>query len=770
MPADTDPTAAGSTALTLLFEPVGSWWFVLMVAAGLAAVLVLVGPDRSRVEGFRLKWLVGLRVAAFLAIVLCMLRPTVVAQRRLQREGDLLVLVDASESMTVADAPAGQTRWEHLVSSLEAAAPEARELLDEGHLRLHMWRFDRGLEGVPVTADDPFPLDPVWVKQEGSEETALGTALDEAVQTTSFESLAGVIVLSDGAQHAYPPRDLPPQTVARRLGESGIPLWSVLFGQQRSGSQGRDAEIVQLSVADDVFVKTTVEVSGRVRLTGFGDRDVVVRLLVEEPDGVLEEVARTVVRSVGADAEETVRLSWRPEQPGERKLSLVVDPLEGETVITNNEVSSFVNVIDGGLQVVYLEGALRVEQRFLRRTLAASPDMQVAFRWIDSSDRSDWPVDLSDVLTDEVDVFLIGDLDSSAVSPEQLALINDRVGQGAGLGLLGGLHAFEAGGWGSTPLQPALPFERDPLSRQRFDEPIRESLHLRGPLQMLPDERFGGISILRLADTPAENLAAWRELPPLEGANTLGPLAAAARPLAVSQAGDPLLVAKNYGTGRVAALAVDSTWRWVMQGEDRAHRRFWRQFIFWLASRDDITDDALWVRPAQRRISAGMPLSFNAGLRQADGEPIEDAVVEAEIVAPDGTKRPVRLVRDGESWAGQLTDCSQPGDWTIAAAAARAGQPVASREARFTVFRQDLEMANPIANGLVMRQLAEETGREPQLAEDIAAIFEELLERPAVYESEAEWNWSLWDSWPMLLMTVGLLSLEWFLRKRWGLA
>lgn len=770
MPAETDPTAAGSTALTLLFEPVGSWWFVLMVAAGLAAVLVLVGPDRSRVEGFRLKLLVGLRVAAFLAIVLCMLRPTVVAQRRLQREGDLLVLADASESMTVADAPAGQTRWEYLVSSLEAAAPEARELLDEGHLRLHLWRFDRGLESVPVTADDPFPLDPAWVKQEGSEETALGTALDEAVQTTSFESLAGVIVLSDGAQHAYPPRDLPPQTVARRLGESGIPLWSVLFGQQRSGSQGRDAEVVQLSVADDVFVKTTVEVSGRVRLTGFGDRDVVVRLLVEEPDGVLEEVARTVVRSVGADAEETVRLSWRPEQPGERKITLVVDPLEGETVITNNEVSSFVNVIDGGLQVVYLEGALRVEQRFLRRTLAASPDMQVAFRWIDSSDRSDWPVDLSDVLTDEVDVFLIGDLDSSAVSPEQLALINDRVGQGAGLGLLGGLHAFEAGGWGSTPLQPALPFERDPLSRQRFDEPIRESLHLRGPLQMLPDERFGGISILRLADTPAENLAAWRELPPLEGANTLGPLAAAARPLAVSQAGDPLLVAKNYGTGRVAALAVDSTWRWVMQGEDRAHRRFWRQFIFWLASRDDITDDALWVRPAQRRISAGMPLSFNAGLRQADGEPIEDAVVEAEVVAPDGTKRPVRLVRDGESWAGQLTDCTQPGDWTIAATAARDGQPVASRGARFTVFRQDLEMANPVANGLVMRQLAEETGREPQLAEDIAAIFEELLERPAVYESEAEWIWSLWDSWPMLLVTVGLLSLEWFLRKRWGLA
>jgi len=770
MPPDPDPTAAGSTALTLLFEPVGSWWFVLLVAAGFAAVLVLVGPDRSRVDGGRLKVLVGLRVAAFLAIVVCMLRPTIVAQRRLAQEGDLLVLADASESMTVADAPAGQTRWEHLVASLAAAAPEARELLDTGHLRLRLWRFDRGLESVPVMPADPFPLDPGWVKQEGSEETALGAALDEAVQTASFESLAGVIVLSDGAQHAYPPRDLPPQTVARRLGEGGIPLWSVLFGQQRSGSQGRDAEVVQLSVAEEVFVKTTVEVAGRVRLTGLGDRDVAVRLLVEGADGSLAEEARTIVRSSGADAEETVRLAWRPEQPGERKVTLVIDPLEGETVLTNNEVSSFVNVVDGGLRVVYLEGALRVEQRFLRRTLSASPDMQVEFRWIESSDRSDWPVDLGDMLNDEIDVFLIGDLDASALSADQLAVINDRVGQGAGLGLLGGLHAFEAGGWGSTPLQPALPFQRDPLSRQRFDEPIRESLHLRGPLQMLPDERFGGISILRLADTPVDNLAAWQALPPLEGANVLGQLAEAARPLAVSQAGDPLLVAKSYGTGRVAALAVDSTWRWVMQGADQAHRRFWRQFIFWLASRDDITDDALWVRPAQRRISAGTPLVFNAGLRKADGQPIDDAQVEAEVVAPDGTKRPVRLVRDGESWAGQLTDCSQPGDWTIAAVASRAGQPVATREARFTVFRQDLEMANPVANGLVMRQLAEETGREPQPAEDIAAIFEELLERPAIYESEAEWSWGLWDSWPMLLVIVGLMSLEWFLRKRWGLA
>lgn len=770
MPPAADTAESATTALTLLFEPVGSWWFVAAVAAVLAAVLLLVGPDRSRVDPGRVRLLVALRVAAFLAIVICMLRPTVVGQRRLRQQGELLVLADASESMTVADEPGGQTRWQRLAASLDAATPAARDLLEAGHLRLRLVRFDKGIEVIPATPADPFPLAADWEKGPGSGETALGAALDEAVESTGVANLAGVIVLSDGAQHAYPPRDTPPQAVARRLGASGIPLWSVLFGQQRAGSQGRDAEAVQLSVAGEVFVKTTVEVSGRVRLSGLENRDAVVRLLVESDEGALEEVARKVIRGRSLDAEETVRLSWQPQQPGERKVVLVVDPFEGETVITNNEVSSFVNVIDGGLRVVYLEGALRVEQRFLRRTLSASPDMQVEFRWIDSSDRSDWPVDLSELLTEDVDVFLIGDLDAAAVRPEQLAALAERVGQGAGLGMLGGLHAFEAGGWGSTPLQPLLPFARDPLARQPFDQPVREGLHLPGPLTMLPDQRFGGVSILRLGDTPQESLASWQALPPLEGANALGQLVPAAQPLAVSQRGDPLLVARSFGTGRVAALAVDSTWRWVMQGADREYRRFWRQFIFWLASRDDIGDESLWVRPAQRRISAGTPLDFNAGLRRPDGEPITDATIEAEAVAPDGTRRPLRLVREGESWAGQLVECSLPGDWSIVATATREGQRLAERQARFTVFRQDLEMANPVANALLMRQLAEETGQHLRLAEEVGEILEELLEMPAVYESETEWSWSFWDSWPMLLITVGLMSAEWFLRKRWGLA
>jgi NAD(P)-dependent dehydrogenase (short-subunit alcohol dehydrogenase family) len=136
---------------------------------------------------------------------------------------------------------------------------------------------------------------------------------------------------------------------------------------------------------------------------------------------------------------------------------------------------------------------------------------------------------------------------------------------------------------------------------------------------MLPDARFGGVSILRQAASEQESRLAWQALPPLEGANDLGRLVPAAKPLAVTADGRPLLVGREYGDGRVLAFAGDSTWRWAMQGAVEQHRRFWRQLVLWLAKQDDTEQDTLWVRLAQRRISPGVPLAFDAGQTKADG-------------------------------------------------------------------------------------------------------------------------------------------------------
>ena len=287
--------------------------------------------------------------------------------------------------------------------------------------------------------------------------------------------------------------------------------------------------------------------------------------------------------------------------------------------------------------------------------------------------------------------------------------------------------------------------------------------------QMLPDQRFGGVSILRLGKTDAESRAVWQRLPPLAGANDLGRLVPAAKPLAVMPDGRPLMVAREYGTGRVLAFAGDSTWQWAMQGAIDEHRRFWRQMVLWLARQDDAEADSLWLRLAQRRLSPGALLEFDTGLTKPDGTAVTEAVLEAVVTSPAGAARPVRVGRRGETFAGSVGDFAEPGDWRLTVTATKPDGGTVQRSARFTIFRQDLELANPRANPLLMRQLAEASGGGVRSPEEIGGILDEIRGKPATFETLEQWSYTAWDKWPMFLLLALLLCGEWFLRKRFGL-
>lgn len=183
------------------FDPVGSWLLVALVAAALVAVLLAVPPDRSRVSGGRLLVLMLLRLGAFLAIVLCMLRPSFVSTRQARQQGTVMVLADTSKSMTVADGPNGRTRWDELTAALKAARPAAESLVEGGDFDIATYVFDRELRPVAAIGGDPFPLS-AWQAEKTSDQTAIGAAIAEAARAGAGRQLAGVIILSDGAQHA----------------------------------------------------------------------------------------------------------------------------------------------------------------------------------------------------------------------------------------------------------------------------------------------------------------------------------------------------------------------------------------------------------------------------------------------------------------------------------------------------------------------------------------------------------------------------------------
>jgi uncharacterized membrane protein len=408
--------------------------------------------------------------------------------------------------------------------------------------------------------------------------------------------------------------------------------------------------------------------------------------------------------------------------------------------------------------------------------LAAHPDLHVDYEAInyDTPDR-----DYRDRLRDaKYDVFLLGNVDSSALNARTWTEMAKAVERGAGLAMLGGFHSFGPGGFLNTALKDVLPIEMGRAERQNFGEAPADDLHVRPPLKMVPIPQRGSSAahpILRMKEGAA-NDALWRELPTLDGANRFDRLRLKDLAEVVAEGTDgsrtPLLVLSAFGEGRTAAFAVDSTWHWQMEGFGEIHRRFWRQFVLWLTKKDETAGERVWVRLDQRRYQQGSKVDFTLGADNPQGDPLKSAEFEVQVDKPDGTTETVRAARRGDEATGSFTATSLPGDYKIVVSARNNGESVGTATARFSVSDQDVELDQPAAEPLLLASLANltaEAGGAGLAPEELPDLLEKLKARAEEFEEEIVATVTLWDRWPTLLAFVGLLSTEWFLRKRWGL-
>ena len=756
----------------LSFDPVGGYWLTAAVALALAPLLAL-GPKQSKQSLKRRMTLTGLRLLTLVLLLGAMLRPALETRTTRKLPGTLVILPDVSRSMTVADAIGNKPRFDAMKSALDGSAAELAELAKTWDIR--GYSFEREIAPLKFT-DGRFELP----KEPAGQQTAIGAAIEDVLSREAQQRLVAVILLSDGAQRAFAPRDIPPQSVVRRLVADGIPLYTLAFGQPSLGQQS-DLRMSDLLASDAVFAETPTTVEGVVTAAGYANQKFKVRLLWEDADGKMEAVdTRTITISPGK-RQYPVQLTHTPTKPGEYKVTLEVESPAGELVTTNNGQSTFVTVLKGGVKVLYLAGATRVggspgiEPRFVTKALSANADFHIDYEPINYTTPE---LDYRDQLRDEkYDVFLLGDVDAMALSARTWREMAGAVEDGAGLAMLGGFHSFGPGGFLNTPLADVLPIEMGRAERQNFGEPPPPDLHV-GPLKMLPVESGGAVHpILRVVDGGAQvNEAAWRELPMLDGANRFDRLRLKELADVVAEGSDrsrtPLLVLSAWGDGRTAAFGVDSTWHWQMEGFGEIHRRFWRQFVLWLAKKDETAGEQVWVRLDQRRYQQGSRVDFTLGAEDKQGDPLKTADFDVQVQRPDGTSETVRATRRGNEATGSFTETSAPGDYKIVVSARNSGESVGTATARFSVSDQDVELDQPAAEPLLLASLANltaEAGGAGLAPEELPDLLERLKARAEKFEEEIVETVTLWDRWPTLIAFVGLLSTEWFLRKRWGL-
>lgn len=731
--------------MSLTIDPIVAWPYIAATAVVILALTYWAYFKRLRGTSGAWRWFaLTLRTLAVALCVLASLRPSLVFQAKSKQASTIAFLSDFSKSMTIRDEAGDQSRWQAartaLADGLKAAKGLGPTVLTKAY------RFD-----AAVTDDR---TGDTTAEPKGNE-TAVGTALEEVVKRQAGGRLLAVVLLSDGTNNG----GRPPIVAAQRLKTQGAPVLAVGFGRETAGEGSKDIAVRSMNAGPTVYVKNELNVTGMLSARGFSGQELEVELLVE---GQSIPVATAKVRVPEKRTEAAVTgLKWTPIKSGETKLTMRVKPQPGELLTANNEFSTFVTVLGGGLNVLYLTGPYGVwEHRFLVRALDPSQKIQLTLKQLRTPAGPEMDVDFG---PNAFDVYVLGDLPAEFLTPTQNALLARRVQAGAGLIMLGGRGSFGAGGWAGTPVGNILPTEIRPGDGQ--NEPP-------DGLKVVPNVLGLDSYVLKLSTNRAESRRLWAALPPLPGANRLGPPKGAALVWAQTADNQPLMVGLDGpGKGRVMAFGGE-TWPWARFSEESrlAHLKFWRQAILWLAHKEDENDSQVRLTLDRRRAAVGGRVELTVTARDPKGEPLADLKYETTVTrdAKGAAPQKEEVFPQGQEARGTHIVLGPAGDYKVTVTASDAqGRTVGSDTARFLAYQDDRELENPAADLTLLKQIAELTGGKSLHPEELAAYLRSL-DKSLVSEYVTQKEVRIWDNWWFLLSFSTLLTLEWWLRKRHG--
>ena len=752
-------------------------WHPLWLLLGLCAGIILVGWSyrwaSSRASSTTAWGLAALRAAGLGILVICLFRPTLVLSTAVPQQNVVAVLIDDSRSMAVPDV-GSRARGEVAHELFDGEDSLLREALEERFL-VRLFRFSTEAARISDAEELTF---------QGTR-TLTGRALEFVQQDLSSVPLTGIVLVTDGGDHDRPALD----DALLRLRSEGVPVHVVGIGGERLEP---NVEIERVDIPRSVLRGSTVTADVAVAHSGLGGIRIPVRV---EEDGRILAVEEVELPEGGESV--TVQLPFLLEESGVRRLRVRVPEQAGEVVRENNHRDIHVRVRDGRDKILFYEGQPRFEVGFLRRAIRDDENLQLVvlqrtgderFIRLDVDDGEElaggFPRTREELF--EYRGLVLGSVEASAFTPQQMRMIVDFVDRrGGGLLFLGGGLSLGEGGYTGTALEPLLPVVPNGVPAtgtpaEAFSAELKVSPTESGARHpILPfgpgQHARSGSEAFGLAER--ELLTGWDELPPLTTVNRLGAPRSGATVLLTGTDLDlpgseqPVLTYQRYGAGLSVLLSVHDTWLWQMHGdiplEDRTHETFWRQLLRWLVQD---APDPLEASAVRDRVAPGEPVELLARIRSEEHLPVNGATVVATVTDPFGSETTVglswNLDRDGEYRGSFLPEVAGP--FEIRIEADDAGRPLTAPPLHVEAGVHDEEFQGATMRIDLLRRIASETSGAFYTVDQVERLPEALrhIERGTVMQEERD----LWDLPLFFFLLVGLLSTEWFIRRRQGLA
>jgi uncharacterized membrane protein len=697
--------------------------------------------------------LTGLRLTALAVILFCLFRPTLAVRAAANQQNVVAVVVDDSQSMQIPDV-AGKPRGAFVQEQFGTPdSPMMKPLSDRFLVRV--FRFSSTAGRANAVKDLTF---------SGSQ-TNLGAALDGVREELSGLPVAGIVLVSDGA-------DTSDASVAKAvlgLKAAKLPVFSVGVGGQRLE---RDIQVDRVSTPRTVLKDSSLLVDVVVTHSGFGGRTVTVDV---EDEGHIVGSEKVQLPTDGTPA--SVRVRAIASESGPRLFKFRVAPQDGEVVTQNNTREALINVRDARERILYYEGEPRFEMKFLRRAVADDKNLlNVALQRTADNKFMRLDGEPEEVVggfpktRDELFRYkglILGSIEAGAFSGDQLQMIADFVDKrGGGLLMIGGARAFGEGGYGGTPVADALPLLIDPRTRASEPAPLAR-------LKITPTRMGLTHAVTQIGADEKASAARWETLPPLTSVNAPLPAKPAATVLltGADERGRThvVLASHQFGRGRAIALTVQDSWQWQMHAsiplEDQTHEQFWRQLMRWTV---EGVPDAVDVRPTDR-VEPGEAVTINTTIVDKSFVELNDASALATVTRPNGGTMTVPLQWTGErngEYRGTFVS-TEPGAYEVTVDATRAGAPLGTGVGYMRVAPGDGEYFDPAMHPAPLQRLADETGGRFYTAERALTLAEDV--RYAGRGVTTLEDRELWNMPIVLITLMGLISAEWGYRRLRGL-
>jgi uncharacterized membrane protein len=781
-------------------------WNLVLLIAGLALV-VHVYRREGRTRGVRLL-LGGLRIAVILFTLMLLNRP-VLTLGQIRREPSVLaVLVDDSISMKVKDVtgPDGKprARLDAIINLLAGDNAQLLRKLSAIH-NIKLYDFSRGkhqLAGINGPGDANAPpavkqaneasvlsaADALRDLKPEGDGTQIVSSLRSVMEDLQGQRMAGVVLLTDGRE--TPTVALPDAIAAVK--SFGINIYPIPVGSDKTP---QNIAIQSVGFEPSAFVDDITNFKVTLQATGYEPNHPIILALLRETMQNGQKIRTPVKDEYGRDITQTViapddkpfdaDIQFKPASTDMPNVNLVVEakPQEGELDDTDNFRPVQLAVLDDNIALLYVDGYPRWDYRYLKNSMIRDKTVKVSilltsadpsFRQEGSDDpkrpNKTWaitgfPTNMDQLM--DYDAVIFGDVDPRQFTDAQLQLVSDYVSKkGGGFEMVAGPR-WSPQSFRNTPIEPILPViishTQADSNRAAITQGFRLSVTKAGadsPIFRFFGDNASNDEFLHnhlqelfwycsgLMVKPGVGIA-YAEHP-----TDLGP----------DRHKAPLLVVGRFGAGRTIFSAFDDSWRWRFYTGESVFNTYWVQQLRYLARGRKLGQRKLTFAADQDVYELGRQVSVSV------------RVLAPELLQNISPPISVEIVEDATGQTIRKLDLNhQEGTADVFN-----GSFTADKVGQFTVklphiTNDDMSLSYKVETPrLELVQPEVDIAGLSRLASDAPIPFSQASDRILAIPSAAkiipvDSSMPLWNAPAALLLFVLLITIEWILRKMFGM-